>query len=624
MELDKIVAMVIADMQKILPDWDKQPEAKSILVALGELQAQWQSEIAAMANKVAAKWVDAVDKNSKAEITDSLRKSLGVNQAKILDGPGMKSTVVSMGLEAANLIKTIPGELLSGVADAVAKSYMQEPLPEGRTLAQEIAFQSGHVKKRARFIAKDQTQKMHGVVTRTRQAELGDEEFTWRTMRDQRVVGTPGGKYPVGSKLHGNHFDREGKVYRWDNLPSDGGPGWPIGCRCYAEPVIDMEKLNLIEVSQPTMEAIESTAPKPTTKARPEPFPGFKVKQDSYLEKLVAQDQAKAATQAQYEAGQMGKDEYDATMLKIKKQALSLKSSLSKLKAKGIKAQAKAAPVTATTKVEAPTAKPAEKPTLVAKTKPTPVQPAEDKELLAGKKVIAEAYAYLASIPGEASKLAKLSSTKLTIMLGGLSLHLGKVSKIIAPALAGNVHVVKSALEARQAMVTQAITSASTPVPKEKAPAAETSKSLELKEKINEFLGFTALEKSDMMSLEVGKLSGWVTQANQLIKWAKPYPELAGLAAQLKDRESRIVEVWSEKTAPKKPEPAKTPAAVAPQVDLEDTLNMLMAQGKISFSQYQEALTGGKRAPEIQKALDAEAKIAKKEAELTAGADRRS
>ena len=141
-ELDKIVAMVIADMQKILPDWDKQPEAKSVLIALGELQAQWQAEIAAIANKVAAKWADAVDKNSKAEITDSLRKSLGVNQAKILDGPGMKSTVVSMGLEAANLIKTIPGELLSGVADAVAKSYMQEPLPEGRTLAQEIAFQS--------------------------------------------------------------------------------------------------------------------------------------------------------------------------------------------------------------------------------------------------------------------------------------------------------------------------------------------------------------------------------------------------------------------------------------------------------------------------------------------------
>ena len=44
------------------------------------------------------------------------------------------------------------------------------------------------------------------------------------------------------SKYHGNHWDREGKVYEWNNPPPDGNPGMPINCRCYAEPIFDIEE----------------------------------------------------------------------------------------------------------------------------------------------------------------------------------------------------------------------------------------------------------------------------------------------------------------------------------------------------------------------------------------------
>ena len=96
---------------------------------------------------------------------------------------------------------------------------------------------------RARLIARDQTSKMNVAINMARQTSIGIEEYIWRTAKDRRVVGTPGGLWPEGNAMHGNHYKREGKTYRWDNPPHDGHPGWPINCRCYPEPVLDPDKL---------------------------------------------------------------------------------------------------------------------------------------------------------------------------------------------------------------------------------------------------------------------------------------------------------------------------------------------------------------------------------------------
>ena len=46
----------------------------------------------------------------------------------------------------------------------------------------------------------------------------------WRTVGDSRVRTA--------------HRAREGQIFAWDKPPSDGHPGQPINCRCYAEPII--------------------------------------------------------------------------------------------------------------------------------------------------------------------------------------------------------------------------------------------------------------------------------------------------------------------------------------------------------------------------------------------------
>jgi hypothetical protein len=116
------------------------------------------------------------------------------------------------------------------------------------------------VETRAELIARDQTMKLYGDLAEKRQTSAGLSLYIWRTMEDERVVGTPGGKWPIGSDKHRNHWKMNGLVCRWDDATvyadsvSDAlagkwkkrtsempalHPGKEIQCRCYAEPVFD-------------------------------------------------------------------------------------------------------------------------------------------------------------------------------------------------------------------------------------------------------------------------------------------------------------------------------------------------------------------------------------------------
>jgi uncharacterized protein with gpF-like domain len=56
-------------------------------------------------------------------------------------------------------------------------------------------------------------------------------------------VGNPSGLYPHWHRQHGDHYAREGKVYSWDKPPADGHPGTPIGCRCFAQTIINVDAI---------------------------------------------------------------------------------------------------------------------------------------------------------------------------------------------------------------------------------------------------------------------------------------------------------------------------------------------------------------------------------------------
>lgn len=89
---------------------------------------------------------------------------------------------------------------------------------------------------RAKFIARDQVGKFNGSLTELRQQSLGVDSYIWRTSRDERVRGRPGGRFPDANP---SHWAREGKVFKWSDPPSGGHPGQDYACRCTAEAIID-------------------------------------------------------------------------------------------------------------------------------------------------------------------------------------------------------------------------------------------------------------------------------------------------------------------------------------------------------------------------------------------------
>ncbi len=98
-------------------------------------------------------------------------------------------------------------------------------------LAREIAERFNVTESRAAFIARDQTGKLNGDITRARQTAVGVTHYIWRTAKDELV--RPG------------HVLLEGQVIPWKEPPivdAKSGrrahPGGDFRCRCTAEPVI--------------------------------------------------------------------------------------------------------------------------------------------------------------------------------------------------------------------------------------------------------------------------------------------------------------------------------------------------------------------------------------------------
>lgn len=151
--------------------------------------------------------------------------------------PELKNVVSQATQENVDLIVRMPSELLDRLEGKVIESVSRGRRHE--SFSQVVQETLGVGKRRANLIARDQTAKLNGRLNEERQKAAGIDKYIWTTVKDDRVVGTPGGMYPEGNDKHGNHYEREGKVFLWSEPPHDGHPGQPINCRCRALPVVD-------------------------------------------------------------------------------------------------------------------------------------------------------------------------------------------------------------------------------------------------------------------------------------------------------------------------------------------------------------------------------------------------
>lgn len=234
---------LIEDIENLTPWLEGTATAAEAAQVLRDIRERWRVIFGVRAQRIAEEWQERISRESREQLERNIADALGLDMTRIFDEPIVRDAAELMSMEARALITSIQDDYLDKVQQAVTQNFMQLPLPEGKSLAEYISDLSGLPDSRARLISRDQTRKMHTAIDQARQQSIGIEEYIWRTRKDGRVVGKPGGMYPEGNAVHGNHWKREGKTFRWDAPPPDGHPGYAINCRCFYEPIIDVSKL---------------------------------------------------------------------------------------------------------------------------------------------------------------------------------------------------------------------------------------------------------------------------------------------------------------------------------------------------------------------------------------------
>ncbi len=153
--------------------------------------------------------------------------------------PKQRAQVNDFVAENVRLIRKMAKEQVrsmhSLVTESVGAQWTQAELKN------KIQESFGFSKSRSELIARDQTLKINASSTETIHREAGVTSYRWVTSHDERVRGTPGGKWPKGT-----HYGLDGKTFEYNNPPvvdtktgRRANPGVDFQCRCTAVPNTD-------------------------------------------------------------------------------------------------------------------------------------------------------------------------------------------------------------------------------------------------------------------------------------------------------------------------------------------------------------------------------------------------
>ena len=160
----------------------------------------------AEARRHTQRWTAAVGSGANVDV------SLLVRDGDLVDMLALRTQ------EHVALIRSLSAD----IADRVERLALGSVL-EGRgnvETAKMLSEMEGISKRRAKLIARDQSNKLNGAMNQFRQEQAGVTHYKWSTTLDGRE--------------RPSHHARNGRVFAWRTPPSGGHPGREINCRCRA------------------------------------------------------------------------------------------------------------------------------------------------------------------------------------------------------------------------------------------------------------------------------------------------------------------------------------------------------------------------------------------------------
>lgn len=207
---------------------DESP-ADALRKTMEELTKRWMRRFDSMAEELADYFATSVEKRSTASLRKILKDGGWTVEFKMTRA--MQDIVDATVHENVALIKSIPQQYLGQVEGIVMRGATT-----GRDIgqiAEDLEKRLGVTRRRAAFIARDQSNKTTAAFNRARQLEVGITEAIWvhsHGGREPRKSHLAAGDAKVRFDVAKGWFDPDLGKYIW--------PGTEINCRCVSRPVL--------------------------------------------------------------------------------------------------------------------------------------------------------------------------------------------------------------------------------------------------------------------------------------------------------------------------------------------------------------------------------------------------
>ena len=204
--------------------------AKLMQRAIKSLTRRWLKRFDGVADKLASQFINASQKSSDVGFHNAMKKAGFTVEFSMSEE--VKNALEGSLAENVGLIKSIAEKHLSSVETIVMQSVSRGF--DMQYLADNLQEQYGVTKRRAAFIARDQSAKANAVIVTARQKSIGITHAIWRH--------SGGGRVPRPSHLKAGRdrlmFDLSKGAF------IDGEyifPGQLINCRCSQQAVMPWE-----------------------------------------------------------------------------------------------------------------------------------------------------------------------------------------------------------------------------------------------------------------------------------------------------------------------------------------------------------------------------------------------
>lgn len=192
--------------------------AKQLSFEFNELLNEWDKKTEAIANFIARKMAKNTEKYVNLKFT-AQNKDFNINART----KAIKNQLQAIYEKNYGLIKSIPSEIIERYRSAFLNnigSFDREAIYK-----QAKTFQ-GISNRRAKTIARDQTQKAVSGYTQARAQQLGFEYYQWVTAGDERVSTGKGGHKVLNGRIY--KYSEPGAIV--DNYGNKGHPSTRVNC----------------------------------------------------------------------------------------------------------------------------------------------------------------------------------------------------------------------------------------------------------------------------------------------------------------------------------------------------------------------------------------------------------